>query len=325
MSDLPNIDDIVSIVDENLEDDDELDLVKLVSTNADAENQYLLFLGSDNQYYAKNVSKIEELFAYNDLDVVKNNDKESYVIGTANIRDQMTSIVSFDQWMGNPVLEDSEYELVIIAAYGGRRFALVVKEVEYIISIEENNMTDNSENNSRASFISNVTIDGEDKLCTIFDGDMLILEVFDKIEKQSHIDTQNLQISDEFNEHKKGKTILFADDSRLIRSMAEKLFLKLDCQYKIYKDGLALIDDIANFDPEKIGIIITDLEMPRASGREVIHYVRNESRYDRINIIVHTNMSNDVMEQGLKNSEVAKVIGKVDMLALGESIEKYFS
>jgi two-component system chemotaxis response regulator CheV len=41
------------------EDEEELDIVKLVSTDANDSNQYLLFEGSDGQYYAKNVSKID--------------------------------------------------------------------------------------------------------------------------------------------------------------------------------------------------------------------------------------------------------------------------
>jgi len=325
MKDLPDIDDLVSLVDDSLEDDNDLDLVKLVSTNANDENQYLLFLGSDNQFYAKNVSKIEELLVYSDLDIALNNDKQSYIIGTANIRGQMTPIVSFDQWMGNEVLDKDQYELVVIASYGGRRFALVVKEVENIVAIESNNMTGNSENNSKASFISNVTINGEDKLCTIFDSDRLILEVFDNIEKQTNVDIRNLMTSEQFTSKKQDKVILFADDSRLIRQMVEKLLLKLECQYKIYNDGLELISELPKLKPEKIGLIITDLEMPRASGREVISFIRQNTAYDNINIIVHTNMSNNAMVQGLEKNQVAKIIGKINMMDLSEAIVEFIN
>jgi len=62
---MATIDDLEDITKQHagmdIEDDDELDLVKLVSTNANDTSQYLIFVGSDNQYYAKNVSKIEEL------------------------------------------------------------------------------------------------------------------------------------------------------------------------------------------------------------------------------------------------------------------------
>ena len=232
MKNLPNIEDVVSLIDEHVEDDDELDLVKLVSTDANDSNQYLLFLGSDNQYYAKNVSKIEELLVYKDLDIAYNNDKDNGILGTANIRGKMTSIVNFDKWIGNKVLDDSEYELVIIASYGGRRFALVVKEVEYIVTIDSKNMIDNSENNSKASFISKVMINGEEKLCTIFDSDLLLLEVFDNIEKQSSSDIKSLSPISTSD-----KMILFADDSKFVRKIIVNLFDQMQCRYKMYSDG----------------------------------------------------------------------------------------
>ena len=50
---------------DNAEDfDDEIDLVKLVSTSADVTNQYIIFEGSNAEYYAINVAKVEELFVY---------------------------------------------------------------------------------------------------------------------------------------------------------------------------------------------------------------------------------------------------------------------
>ena len=318
MKSLPNIDDVVSLVDDHIEDDDELDLVKLVSTNANDSNQYLLFQGSDNQYYAKNVSKIEELLVYKDLDIAYNNDKNSDILGTANIRGKMTPIVNFDKWIGNKVLDDSEYELVIIASYGGRRFALVVKEVEYIVTIDSKNMTDNSENNSKASFISKVVVNGEEKLCTIFDSDLLLLEVFDNIEKQSDSDIRNLssiKTSD--------KMILFADDSKFVRKIITNLFTQIKCKYKIYNDGKDLIEDLSNIDPDDIGLFITDLEMPGLNGREVVSFIRKNSIYDHINILIHTNMSNDVMESELKEKGVAEIIDKVDMARLHRFIEKF--
>ncbi len=318
MEDLPNIEDLVSLVDDHSEDSDELDLVKLVSTNANDANQYLLFMGSDNQYYAKNVAKIEELLVYKDLNIVYNNDKESFILGTANIRGKMTSIVNFDKWIGNEVLDDDLYELVIIAAYGGKRFALVVKEVEYITTIDSTNMSDNSNDNSKSSFISQITINGKEQLCTIFDSDMLLLDIFHKIQTDGEADIRNSTYS-----KKSEKTILFADDSSFVRKMVEKLFQQAGYSYKMFKDGQELLNELNNMDVSDIGLFITDLEMPVVSGRDVIDFIRKEPKYNNINIIVHTNMANDTMEKELLKEDVSKVIGKVNMVALGSAIDEF--
>lgn len=300
---------------ENKIDDDELDLVALVSANANDTSQYLVFEGSDGQYYAKNVSKIEELLVYKDIDIARTH-SGGLIIGTADIRGNMTTIINFDEWFGNEVLDESEYELVILAQYGGHRLGIVVKRVEYIVNISPENMTDNSENDEKTSSITRVNIGQKSQMCIIFDSDKMLLDVF------KTIDTKTLEDTNKIRQIKNDKFILFADDSRFIRKMVESLFKKMGLKYKIYENGQLLLDDLNNLSPEEIALFITDLEMPVLGGRDVIDSIRKEKKYNDINIIVHTNMSNDNMADSLLGANAQDVIGKVDMLALSESIQK---
>jgi len=316
MQDYDDLEDITKVADDIDEDDDELDLVKLVGTNANDTSQYLIFVGSDNQYYAKNVSKIEELLVYKDLKIVKNS-TDSLIVGTADIRGNMTSIVSFDKWYGNRVLDDAEYELVIVAHYGGHRMGVVVKRVEYIVNIPAETMTDNSYNNEKSSFITKVQIAGKEELCNIFDSDKMLLDVFDKVDEESKTHTKQFQPMKETK-----KRILFADDSKFIRKMVEDLFTTLDVSYNIYENGKELVDALEEIPADEIGLFITDLEMPVMGGRDVIKYIRDREEYDDIKLIVHTNMSNDVMQNELEKAGIDAIIGKVNMLKLGDAIQK---
>jgi two-component system chemotaxis response regulator CheV len=317
MSNYDELEDITKIGnDTDDEDDDELDLIKLVNTNANDTSQYLIFVGSDNQYYAKNVSKIEELLVYKDLNILRNNNN-GHILGTADIRGNMTAIVNFDEWFGNKVLDESEYELIILAHYGGHRMGIVVKRVEYIVNISPETMFDNSENNEKTSFITKVQIAGKDEMCVIFDSDKLLLDVFDNIEIESH--DQSVKLKPIQTSQKK---VLFADDSRFIRRMVKELFESLSVNYEIYNDGKQMMDAIKNTSIEDIGVFITDLEMPIMSGREVIRLIREDKQYDDIKIIVHTNMSNDNMENTLVEAGADVIIGKVNMLKLGEAIKE---
>ena len=301
------------------DDEEELDIVALVSANANDTSQYLVFVGSDDQYYAKNVSKIEELLVYKDLQIAKNNDPDQLIVGTADIRGNMTTIVNFDKWFGNEVLDDSEYELIILAHYGGHRLGIVVKRVEHIINIPSDKMTANSEANKNTLFVTKIQIGSKKEMCLIFDSDKMLLDVFDSIDTKTASDTQNLQKME--NE----KLVLFADDSRFIRKMAEDLFNKMNLKYRIYDDGEQLIKDLDNINPEDIALFITDLEMPGMGGWEVIKKIRNNKSYDNLNIIVHTNMSNDTTAESLIKSGAQDIIGKVDMLRLSEAIKKYIN
>lgn len=298
------------------EDEDELDIINLVSTNANDTSQYLIFEGSNGEYYAKNVSKIEELLVYKELNLVKN-PGDGLIVGTADIRGNMTTIVNFDKWYGTRVLEDQEYELIILAHYGGHRMGLVVKRVEYIVNIPAETMVDNSETNDKSSFITKIMIAGKEKLCVIFDSDKLLLDVFDKIDSQRISQTKEIKPI-----VKTTKKVIFADDSRFIRKMVQELFESLNVSYAIFENGKALIDAIATIPTEEIGLFITDLEMPVMGGRDVMRLIRENKEYNHINIIVHTNMSNDNMESELTKAGAGRIIGKVNMLKLGEAINE---
>ena len=303
---------IADVIDD---DDDELDLVALVSANANNTSQYLVFEGSDGQYYAKNVSKIEELLVYKDVDIAKSHDG-GLIEGTADIRGNMTTIMNFDNWFGNRVLDEDEYELIIVANYGGHRFGIVVKRVEYIVNIPPETMEDNSQNDEKTSFITRVKIGHDSRMCLIFDSDKMLLDLFDTIDTKLLADTKKIK------KVNNDKLVLFADDSRFVRKMVESLFNKMGLKYRVYENGQLLLEDLKNIAPEAISLFITDLEMPVLGGHDLISAVRKEKKYEKINIIVHTNMSNDSISNSLFEAGAQEIIAKVNMLVLSEAIEK---
>ena len=297
-------------------DEEEIDLLKLVSTNANDANQFIIFYGSNGELYAKNVSKIEELVIYKEIDIVKNED-ESYIVGTGDIRGELTTIINFDRWMGNTPLKEEEYELIIVAAYGGHRLGIVVKSVENIVTIDSGDMSDNSSANPKSTFMAKIKLYSKEKMVTIFDSDMMLSDIFPDVEEKSdsHMNMLVYQIDSQ-------KVFMFADDSKFIRTMLEKLCHKLNVRYEIYENGLELLNAIKKKKAQEIALIISDIEMPVMGGRELIEKVRGDDEYRDVNIVVHTNMSNDIMKEELMHLGAQKIIGKVNMLSLAAAIEE---
>lgn len=304
------------IFEDEYEYEDELDLVKLISTNANDINQYLVFKGSNEEWFALNVSKVEEVMVYDkNIDIAHNNDNKNIIYGTADIRNTMTALVYFDDWFENQHLDDSEYELIILANYGGYKLGIIVKEVANIITIEADNMSDNSQNDAKSTFIAKVFIEAKEQMCTIYDGDKMLFDIFGDIEEQNEE-----AFSEEVKTLLSDKVVYFADDSKLVRSLVEELFIKLKMQYKIFTDGSLLIEYIESHPGETVNLFITDLEMPNMGGREVIKKIREKSIYDNTPILVHTNMSNDIMDDELMKIGANGVLGKMNMLNLSEAI-----
>ena len=74
------------------DEEDELDLLKLVSTDSNDLNQYLVFMGSNKEWFAMNVSKIEEVIQFDrSIKLSYNNDENNIIFATADIRKSMTN------------------------------------------------------------------------------------------------------------------------------------------------------------------------------------------------------------------------------------------
>jgi len=299
-------------------DVEDIDLLELIMADSNASNQYLVFNGSNNECYAINVSKVIEILVYKNLEMVKNGSSDSLVLATAQIRDNTATIINFDEWFGNPVLDESEYEYIILTGFGGHNIGIMINSVEYIVNIDSSNMKDNSKNNPKTNFISKIKINQEEKLCTIFDCDKLLTDVFtDTMEKNS------IDKIDDVYKIKSEKTILFADDSRFIRKMIQSLLDKLQLKYKAFENGKDLLEELKQNNPEDIALIITDVEMPIMDGFHLLQEIKNAELYEDINIIVHTNLSNFIIEKNLLELGTNKIIGKIDIAELSSSISKY--
>jgi two-component system chemotaxis response regulator CheV len=300
------------------DDEDEIDIVKLVTSNANDANQYLVFKGLDNQYFGKNVSKIEEIVTFKDLSILKGYEKD-FVIGTADVRGEMLTLVNFDTWMcGSPIFtETKQYQFVIIVSFGGYKFGLIVQDVDSITTIEQSNMQDSSSGNTKTTFVSKITVGKEEKLCTIVDSDKIILDVFG--DKQDKIEMD----LDFISPIETNKVAFFADDSVLVRRLIHKACLKQGVKHQIFENGKKLLYELFKTPKEDIGLIITDIEMPVMSGKEVLIHLRNDPKYDDVNILIFTNMSNKIMEDELLKSGATKVITKIDIKELTENIKEF--
>lgn len=300
--------------DDNYLDEDEIDLVKLVSSSADVANQYVIFEGSNSELYAINVAKVEELIVYDKKSILRNNSKESLIIGTTETRDHMTPLVYFDSWFGNEKGDESEYELIILCHFSEKYLGLIVKQVIDIINISPDMMYANAQNNNLTTFIAKIKPAKEEVLSVIFDTDKLLYDLYG--------DDKSLE-SDLHAHITSDKKILFADDSRLVTKMAHDSFEKIGVKYRIFHDGQELLDALKTIDPDDIGMFLLDIEMPRKTGLDVINALKKEDVYKNIPIVVHTNMANASIVDRLVSYNISKIISKVDFKTIESTIQEY--
>jgi len=298
-------------------EEDEDDLIGLITSNADASGQYVIFHNGFDNLYAINVAKVEELIAFSEIELTENSNSFNIISGVAKVRGNVIPVVKFDRWLGNEA-DKTDQELLMVCSYGGERLGLVIKNVLGILSIDSHTMIDNSDKDEKTSFITEVSIGGVHGLCLVFDSDKLLMDVFPKIESTQIAKSHQLRMERAIN----GK-ILSAEDSSVIRNALKIAYEQLGIDYELFKDGSLLLARLKELNPNDIALIITDLEMPVMDGLKLIEAIKEEPIYGDIPIIVNTNMANGSVSTKCYNLGVSHIIAKLDLEELSRSIKAY--
>lgn len=97
------------------------------------------------------------------------------------------------------------------------------------------------------------------------------------------------------------KRLLIADDSRAVRVYLENVMSQLEIPFEMFENGQELIEFLEK-QPDDSGIsaVITDLEMPIASGHTVIKFIRNDARFSQLVIGVHSSMTAENNERDVR-------------------------
>jgi two-component system chemotaxis response regulator CheV len=306
----------------NMQDDYEEiyedELIRLVTSNTDTSSQYVIFQNINDELFALNVAKIEELIQNTNLTVSKGVNQESIIYGVAKIRDHMVTLVDFDKWLDPKIYSNEDtHKLVILSNYSNQRMGIIIKNVVGIHSIEAKNMFLGSDRDTKTAYIAEINI-GKKVLCNVFDSDRLVTDVFPSIVRSNEDKIQhfiNTKVTD--------KLILLAEDSKLIQQPLGKLLTKLNYNYEIYENGKLLLDRLYQLEAKDIGLIVTDIEMPQMDGMEMLEKIHKDERYNSIPIVVNTNMANAAVIKYAMEIGVKGIAKKLDLSTLNELIEKY--
>jgi len=294
------------------------ELIRLVSSNSDTSSQYVIFQNINDDIFAINVAKVEELIQNKNLTVSKSTTKDSIIYGVTKIRDNMITLVDFDRWLGSQSLSSSDtHKLIILCNYANKRMGIVIKNVVGIQSIDSSSMYLGSDIDEKTAYIAELTL-GKKVLCNIFDSDRLVTDIFPSILESNKKNIENSNISSVSN-----KLILIAEDSKLIQIPMGRSLSKLNYKYEIYDNGKLMLDRLYELDPSEVGLIISDIEMPVMDGMEMLEKIYNNEIYNKIPIIVNTNMANSAIVKKAQEFGVLEVVKKLDLYSLNKLTQEY--
>ncbi len=279
--------------------------------------QLAVFYTGHSNIYAINIAKVKAFIITEEV-AINDTPKDTNVIaGIATIRGEPVTLVNLDAWLGLPALEVKDYKLIIFCEFNHKKIGFLVKDMLDIVEKTTQDLRHTEETNSKITYTTYVRVNNKDELCTVFNAEQLLRdikwtddgadEVKKYVEEKLHSD----------------KLILAAEDSGVAREVLSKFFEEAGLDFEIYANGTLLVKRLEELNPDKIGMVITDIEMPGTDGYQVASFIKNSKTLSHIPVIVNSSMTTDAVRGKMSQVGVDGFVGKTDISNLFKLTKKF--
>ena len=212
------------------------------------------------------------------------------------VRDVVTEVVRLDSYLGLPPLEPiNGYFRMVVANAGSRQIGLVVEEV---LGKDEIVIKNLGEYLRRVKLFPGTTIAPDGSLILLIDLNRMVAnEPSERREVQASASAARVFApgstavargtipTDAIDRVEQERVIVVADDSISVRKFVGRMLEKNGYRVKLAADGLEAAELVSQ---HGCHLVITDLEMPRMTGYELMTQLRQSPATRRIPVMVVT-------------------------------------
>jgi len=272
--------------------------------------QLAVFYTGHKNIYAINIAKVKAFIITEEV-TINDTPKDSNVIaGIATIRGEPVTLINLDVWLGLKPLDISEYKLIIFCEFNNKKIGFLVKDMLDIVEKTTQELRHTEETNSKVTYTTYVKVNNQDELCTVFNAEQLLRDI-----KWTDDGANAIEKYVEGKIHS-SKKILAAEDSAVAREVLHRFFEQIGADYEIYANGGALLDRVEELEPSKIGMIVTDIEMPGTDGYQVASFIKGNAKYEHIPVVVNSSMTTDAVRGKMNKIGIDGFVGKTDINSL---------
>ena len=272
--------------------------------------QLAVFYTGHNNIYAINIAKVKAFIITEEVAINDTPKDTNIIAGIATIRGEPVTLINLDAWLGLKPFDTKEYKLIIFCEFNHKKIGFLVKDMLDIVEKTTQELRNTEETNSKITYTTYVKVNNKDELCTVFNAEQLLRDI-----KWTDDGGRDIKKYVEGKIHS-SKKILAAEDSAVAREVLHKFFSQIEVEYEIYPNGGELIDRLQELEPEKVGLVITDIEMPGTDGYQVASFIKNNSKYEHIPVVVNSSMTTDAVKGKMTRIGIDGFVGKTDINAL---------
>ena len=272
--------------------------------------QLAVFYTGHNNIYAINIAKVKAFIITEEVAINDTPKDTNIIAGIATIRGEPVTLINLDAWLGLKPFDTKEYKLIIFCEFNHKKIGFLVKDMLDIVEKTTQELRHTEETNSKITYTTYVKVNNKDELCTVFNAEQLLRDI-----KWTDDGGRDIKKYVE-GKIQSSKKILAAEDSAVAREVLHKFFNQIEVEYEIYPNGGELIDRLEKLDVDTIGLVITDIEMPGTDGYQVASFIKNNSKYEHIPVVVNSSMTTDAVRGKMNRIGVDAFVGKTDINSL---------
>jgi two-component system chemotaxis response regulator CheV len=271
--------------------------------------ELLLFKLNGRQRYGINVFKVREVLQCPPLTAMPK--LNPFVKGVAHIRGQTISVIDMGLATGGRPIDNLDDCFIIITEYNRTIQGFLVHSVERIVNLNWESIMPPPKGSGRYNYLTAVTeIDKE--LVEILDVEKILEEIAPSDTRVSAGIVKDKEIKSDLGD----RIILIADDSSVARNQVKRALEGVGLPIEAKKNGkealdylVELLNECQHSITEKIGLLISDVEMPEMDGYTLTAEVKSRPKLAELHVILHTSLS------GVFNHAMVEKVGADDFIA----------
>ncbi|NIY48832.1 chemotaxis protein [Cedecea colo] len=279
-----------------------------------------------SELYGINVFKLREIVPMPKINRAAG--MESPLLGMANIRDQIIPVIDLPAVTG--CTPETGLNLLLITEYARSIQAFAVESVENIIRLDWSQVHAAEAGVNSRNITSIASLDSDeykDELALVLDVEQILYDIIPASRDVNIADIEKKNYT-----LKPGAVAIVAEDSKVARLMLEQGLKGMGIPAIMHSTGLEAWEKIKAIAAEskaadqpitdRIGIVLTDIEMPEMDGFTLTRNIKTDATLKQIPVVIHSSLSGSANEDHVRKVGANGYVAKFDVKELSMVIHK---
>lgn len=278
-----------------------------------------------SELYGINVFKLREIVPMQKINRAAG--MVSPLLGVANIRDQIIPVIDLPAVTG--CTPSTGLNLLLITEYARSTQAFAVESVENIIRLDWSQVhaAEAGVNSRNITSIASLGSEANNELALVLDVEQILYDII-----PSGRDVNVAAIEKKTYTLKPGAVAIVAEDSKVARSMLEQGLKGMGIPAIMHTTGLEAWEKIKGIAAQakaegvpitdKIGLVLTDIEMPEMDGFTLTRNIKTDAALKSIPVVIHSSLSGSANEDHVRKVGANGYVAKFDITELSAVIHK---